>query len=107
MAESCGTIAVSCDPNATDAFSRINARSAPTRQNRLARCALVVYYFDLFINHLPGETVWFGCEVVGRGKIVSGRPERITSSEQFCIGVVEVTVAIFATNTRPGGPIPI
>ena len=48
-------------PNATDAFSRINARSAPTRQNRLARCALVVYYFDLFINHLPGEAI--GCSV--------------------------------------------
>jgi len=57
MAGSCGTIAVSCDPNATDAFSRINARSAPTRQNRLARYALVVYYFDLFIHHLPGEAI--------------------------------------------------
>ena len=38
------------------------------------------------------------CEVVGRGKIVSGRPERVTSSERFCIGVVEVAVAIFAAN---------
>jgi hypothetical protein len=37
--------------NATDAFS-----IPPTRQNRLC-WALFVYYLDLFIDHLPGETI--------------------------------------------------
>ena len=41
------------------------------------------------------------CEGVGRGKIVSGRPERITSSERFCIGVVDAAFAIFAAKA-PG-----
>jgi hypothetical protein len=44
-------------PNATDAFSRINAPSSPTRQNRQVRWALFVYYFNLFIDHLAGEAV--------------------------------------------------
>jgi len=44
-------------PNATDAFSRINARSPPTRQNRL-RWALFVYYLDLFLLiTCPGEAI--------------------------------------------------
>jgi len=44
-------------PNATDAFSRINAPSPTTRQNRQVRWALFVYYFNLFIDHLAGEAI--------------------------------------------------
>ena len=53
MRHGCGFLC----PNATDAFSRINAPSPPTRQNRQVRWALFVYYFNLFIDHLAGEAV--------------------------------------------------
>ena len=74
--------------------------SGPTeRPHRSAGFQVRIWETEVIARGIASRRV---CEGVGRGKIVSGRPERVTSSERLCIGVVEVCSRDICGQRRPG-----